>query len=301
MSVRNLKVGSVSIASVVAVAILSLGCGETVDGAKAAPSVEQATAALNGNNVQLLRARDLAGFGPGQGITSQNLVWDIAVKNLGFAKQVFVHLKDPCGSNNWIDVPGSFIGPSDGTFELWRVGTTVQSFGGRGPFTFAIEYVVNGNVFWDNNNGNNYVLPNTTTGNPQGVFGVVLANGTNVLLSNATASGTFSGTLNLLNLPNGFQKNVFVRYTTNNWATQTDVPATYVAGPNANGVETWSFTTNANSSNVVFAISYTAAGSTFWDNNFGQNYTATPSGSNGAGTPIPVTTQPFPPPIISCS
>jgi hypothetical protein len=281
-------------------AMLALGCGEAVESASAGPQVAQQTSALTTHQVQLLRARDLAGFGPGEGITSQNLVFDIAVENLAFAKQVIVHMKDPCGGSNWVDVPGSFVEMGKNNFEIWRAGTTVLSFGGRGPFTFAIKYVVNGNTFWDNNNGANYTLPNSTTGNPQGVFGVVLANDTNVLLANATASGTFSGDIDLLHLGSS-QKTVIVRYTTDNWAHQTDLPASYVAGPNANGVESWHFSTNANSSSVEFAISYTTLGVTRWDNNFSHNYVATPSGANGAGTAIPVTTQPFPPPLFSCS
>jgi hypothetical protein len=297
----NLKLGSLSIVAVGALAMLALGCGGDVGSGEAAPAVGQQTSALTTNQVQLLRARDMSGGLVGQGITSQNLVFDIAVQNLAFTKQVFVHLKDPCGGTTWTDVPASFVETASGNYELWRAGTSVYSFGGRGPFTFAIKYVVNGTTYWDNNGGANYTLTNTTTNNPIGVFGNVLANDTNVLLAKATANGTsFFGDIDLLHLGSS-QKTVTVRYTTDNWAHQTDLPASYVAGPNSSNVESWHFSTNVSSSSVVFAISYTTLGVTRWDNNFTHNYTATSSGANGAGTTVPDTTQPFPPPNFSCN
>ena len=45
--------------------------------------------------------------------------------------------------------------------------------------------------------------------------------------------------------------------------------------PNAAGFEEWTFGLDVGSAtSVEYAIAYTADGQTYWDNNFGDNYTS---------------------------
>ena len=45
------------------------------------------------------------------------------------------------------------------------------------------------------------------------------------------------------------------------------------ANPNSYGYETWNFKLDVgNATQVEYAISYTANGQTYWDNNYGRNY-----------------------------
>lgn len=73
-----------------------------------------------------------------------------------------------------------------------------------------------------------------------------------------------------------FEKQVWCRYTTDNWATFTDVRATYIPSSS----DSWSdrFTVTFNIENltagqrVLFALKYIAGSDEFWDNNAGANY-----------------------------
>jgi hypothetical protein len=248
------------------------------------------SAASAADEVKLLRAVSYDHSTIGQeGNTWQDLYFDVKVKNLAFQKQVFVHIQDPCGGTSWVDVQGAFVqaaGP-DG-YELWRVTKGIGAFGGKGPFTFVVGYTVNGVTYWDNNNGNNFVVP-VNQPLPSNVQGLVLGD-PNVLVRAATvASGTFSGEIHLRNI--AFSKAVTVVYTTDNWATQHNLSASYAAGPTGNGFEAWSFSTSVGSAtSVQFAVSYTVNGQTYWDNNFNMNYTANASGANGAAAPTPTLT-----------
>ena len=85
-----------------------------------------------------------------------------------------------------------------------------------------------------------------------------------------------SGTVRVANI--AFNKQVVVRYTVNQWATFTDVYASYVQNSNDGVTDRFSFTLNipsyfAEGSKLSFAIVYRANGQEFWDSNGGANYT----------------------------
>ena len=74
----------------------------------------------------------------------------------------------------------------------------------------------------------------------------------------------------------GYEKDVKVRYTEDNWATQQDVAMHYVS-TNDDGTELWTVTLNVNDSsleNFEFCAYYynSSNNQTYWANNFGQNY-----------------------------
>ncbi|KAH9390673.1 hypothetical protein TYRP_022817 [Tyrophagus putrescentiae] len=83
----------------------------------------------------------------------------------------------------------------------------------------------------------------------------------------------------------GFEKSLLLRYTTNEWLTWTDVPASYVAGSCDGFSDKFSVTfhvaVNSNGhqsmmpgQRLLFALRYLANGGAqeFWDNNMGLNY-----------------------------
>lgn len=80
----------------------------------------------------------------------------------------------------------------------------------------------------------------------------------------------FSGGIEVNNI--GYQKEVYVHYTTGNgqWS---DIPASY-GGKTEGNLEGWSFKAVVADTNnpIQFAIKYIVNGQTYWDNNNNQNY-----------------------------
>jgi hypothetical protein len=81
--------------------------------------------------------------------------WDharfaLAVGDVGFEKEVVIHLADGR------EYPAHYMEPLSGRYELWEC---VLPLGGRElNLKFAIRYTVNGQTYWDNNHGWDYVL-----------------------------------------------------------------------------------------------------------------------------------------------
>ena len=83
-----------------------------------------------------------------------------------------------------------------------------------------------------------------------------------------------------------YNKNVFVRYTTDNWATYTDKALSYDS-TNADGTENWNTTVTVEEGRYYnsdiytaaegfeYAICYQVNGQTYWANNLGSNYDGT--------------------------
>ncbi|KAI9285590.1 glucoamylase 1 [Umbelopsis sp. AD052] len=96
--------------------------------------------------------------------TYQNSVFSgqIYVQNIAYSKVVTVIWAD--SSNNWsgYSTPASFYQSISGTsYEYWNFTTTI---GSSGISQFYIQYQVNGNTYYDNNNGygSNYPVTATT-------------------------------------------------------------------------------------------------------------------------------------------
>lgn len=205
--------------------------------------------------------------------------FEATVANLGYTKYVSAHSKLANGS--WTDIPLSYNRAADSGREVWS--TDVVDFGGSSRFgnsvQFALSYTVNGQTYWDNNNQANYQI--VTNG------GVIL-NGVNLYALNPTTTfnaGYYFGAVTLNNI--GFAKTVKIVYSTDGWKTTQSANATYDAkfwsvdnvyltNPNAYNFEEWSFVLPlaADATQLQYAISYTVNGQTYWDNNFGHNYSA---------------------------
>jgi len=200
----------------------------------------------------------------------------VKVQNLAFAKDVAVHYTPD--NVNWKDSPLPWNSPSFGNYDIFA-GTVNEQVE-----QFVIRYSVNGQTFWDNNNGQNYNF----TGNLTTVGG-------NVVLNKATAhqgteaGGGFTFTTSWLEgeiLVNnfGFSKSVGIVLSVDGGTNWTVTQANFTGTATADGqfvgpAEVWTFKTpelnlNPASNAFLFAAFYRdlASGKEFWDNNFGQNY-----------------------------
>lgn len=212
------------------------------------------------------------------------------VANLGPTKTVYAHTLFSNGY--WLDIPFFYNRPAANGMEVWTadVHGDLDTYGTM--LTFALKYTVNGQTYWDNNNGANYKIT------PDG--GVLLAAGINVYNGpyypgvpvNVGTDNVYTGYVTVRNLAPA--KQVKVVYTTDGWATTQTASANYspafwtafytagfpptaiskVANPNAYGVEEWTYSlpVGATATQLHYAISYTVNGQTYWDNNFGRNY-----------------------------
>lgn len=193
----------------------------------------------------------------------------VLVDNLSPQKQVFIHTKQ---NNIWKDLPLKFDHSVANGKEVWT-----QSFERPHPTTtgqvvadleFDVKYQVNGKTYWDNNNGNNYLIQNRDNSGGTILFA------TNVSLDSVRVDsfGQMDGLIDVKNLASN--KQIKVVYSTDNWATVKTASATFSGIFSDLKNEEWHFILDVNSADrqVVYAISYTVNGNTYWDNNFGVNY-----------------------------
>jgi hypothetical protein len=168
--------------------------------------------------------------------------------------------------------------------EIWK-GTcrkSVRTFISPSPNAYgeqvAVKYVVNGQTYWDNNNNNNYFIVNS---NRQDYSSFLYLNQDfNIFLSESTlyTSNDQSYLTIATDLRNiAYAKEVKIVYTTNNWATTNTRLLVFSTNDNNNATaafERWITSFSIPRTNkVVYALSYKVNGQTYWDNNFGANYT----------------------------
>lgn len=179
-----------------------------------------------------------------------NYQGDVSVENLDYNKQVIAHYYDGA----WETVNCSYVkdDPNNSGFEVWHF-----NLGNAGHITsLYVEYDVNGQTYYDNNGGKNYSL--------DGAYNYVA-------LGKDTVKFAYGDTWKVIAVKNlGYDKKVTVRYTTDNWATSTDVDATYTYSPSSD-VDLYNLPTTV-PTGAQFAVSYTVNGVTYWDNNYGSNY-----------------------------
>lgn len=191
----------------------------------------------------------------------------VEVENIAYDKNVTIHYS--FDGNEWYDCAAEYYKSTYGNYEAWKFETSTRTPSYRGSITveFAIKYEVNGETYWDNNNGQNYSIYAGYSDSGRFDFGVGgIANRT------AYVSGdNVKGWLQLKDLGN--PKDVKVIYTTNNWATTSEVSATYYKTFYENNyVQEWSYTIPTNASNLQYKLSYTVNGTTYIDDNFGEYY-----------------------------
>lgn len=255
---KSKKIISLALALIMAVAMFVV----------AVPSASAVT-----NEVSLIYAtsgRDYANF------TLCRTTGYVEVLNIGYAKNVTIHYT--FDGVTWQDTAASYLTSTHGNYEAWKFTTEARNIGLRAAYncTFAIKYEVNGQTYWDNNNGNNYQSIDGYGVSKEMAFGSgALAVDYASIYRYNNVPDSFAGCIQLKNL--GYQKVVKVRYTTDNWATYSEIAAEYNYTAPTNGVEYWYFDTpvTLTGDEIEYAVSYTVNGQTYWDNNFGSNYIAT--------------------------
>jgi hypothetical protein len=140
-----------------------------------------------------------------------------------------------------------------------------------------VEYQVLGNVYWDNNSGYNYLLDTVAAEGTDGVGTVVLNPNVLAVEWQVDAGGNLKVDVLVKNI--AYVKQVAIVYTTNNWATfqnafgvfQTSFPP--ATSPHQVNAELWEIVAPVGIGKTgQFAVFYVVSGSTYWDNNFGLNY-----------------------------
>jgi hypothetical protein len=184
----------------------------------------------------------------------------VLVANLGYSKVVGIRYS----SDNWAtytDFDGEFAGSENG-YDRFRV----QSYATVSPsIKFAVYYKVNGQTYWDNNNGANYEVTSTK--------GVI--NPLEVQLTEAKIEYYYSGfnmntTVKVKNLSP--TKKVNIVYTIDGVTYST--PIAYSAA-STDGYEIWKgvvILPPGFNTAVKFAVSYDVNGTTYWDNQCFYDY-----------------------------
>ncbi|MFT3770789.1 MAG: carbohydrate-binding protein [Minicystis sp.] len=185
----------------------------------------------------------------------------VEVKNLGYAKTIDLVYKDVY-SGQWQSAPAAYVGPSSSGKELWSFDFSAAAA------ELAVSYTVNGQTYWDNNGGGNYVftpyvldaiLTYPKIAEPVG--------------ERAPEQTSVNGRILVKNL--SYTKVIRAVYTDDGWATAKEAYASYdYTVPS--GVEAWFFSlpvaASAPSSAIEIAFEYTFDGGVDWDNNYGHNY-----------------------------
>ena len=209
----------------------------------------------------------------------------IEVANLAYHKQVVVHY-NVRQTSHWQNVAATYLrpGPKGSNREIWYFETPKASYPPRlsADFQFAIRYTVGGKTYWDNNGGRDYRVGD----GPRPIWRRVALNGSNLVLNWAEAyPGSLRGNIVIKDL--AYHKQVKVVYTTDNWHSVKTAHAGYFNSfcgalecGSSKKLQSWGFNVNlpSGAKKITFAVSYTAAGDTFWDNNFKRNYTVSVPG-----------------------
>ncbi len=179
----------------------------------------------------------------------------VQTKDAAADQKVYVHY-NYLDNKDWQDVEATYFTTlSDGS-KIWKA--TFSSYNAK----YAIKYVADGNTFWDNNNGKDY------TGS------VRIGSAPVVSERLGYQYNSFNGyQINAVLQNYSYEKNVFVRYTTDGWKTSHDQALSY-SKTNADGTETWTVNLklNAETDGFEYAICYQDDKGEFWANSFGANY-----------------------------
>lgn len=195
----------------------------------------------------------------------------VEVQNLSPNKVVTIHYS--ADGVTWKDARAEYFKATQGNYEAWKFKTDSFFVGMRGSATvqFAIKYEVNGETYWDNNNGANYKVKAGYGVSSQYDFG-----STNVALWYPTWGADDQVKIYAQLKSLAYDKDVRVRYSTDNWATYEEVQGTYSYSFPDSDIESWIISVPATQT-FQYAISYKVNGITYWDNNFGDNYTFHPA------------------------
>jgi maltose 6'-phosphate phosphatase len=211
----------------------------------------------------------------------QKLSFGVCVENLGFDKQVDIVWRGEDGV--WQTLAARFNSKQGVTHELWlaeikQTQTAKKSL--PGTVRFGLRYRVNGEEFWDNNNGWNYVSK-ADSGIQLASNNLVLNIGFADRLTNEQKSIPISVAIN----QSFGAKKVVIHWTTDNWRHTFRTPCFFkkdhwqksagsaAGNPNQYGIQIWTGRIKIrNAFRVQYCISCDGAEQIYWDNNDGYNY-----------------------------
>jgi carbohydrate/starch-binding protein with CBM21 domain len=194
----------------------------------------------------------------------------VLVENIAFDKLVGIWGHD-ANSGTWSFFPCKHISQVAGnSLEIWQ--SHVDSIE---IDQFDVEYGVSENIFWDNNEGANYVL-DTAAAHTDGI-GTAVLNPNVYVVSWDNTGGTL--TVDILARNIAFAKQIAIVYSTDNWLTFHNAFGIYQRRfppgtmPHQIQAELWEIKAFVGAGKTgQFAAFYIVGGNTFWDNNFGANY-----------------------------
>lgn len=236
--------------------------------------------AVAGEEVELLRARSVVSSK--YGMTVQETVFDVSVKNLGYDKEVALNYRE--GGGEWKRVNLGYSHPSGDGREVWqgRIPRYDPATGyplSPAELEFALAYRVNGVEFLENNRDRNYRL---SSNEGEVLYDRPVYNANYIPVLRQFYGNQLYGSVVLKNIAP--QKSVQVLYSLDGWKTVKVANASYspsywtgwyswLPNPSASGFEIWSFALDVeNAGRVEYAIRYAVAGREYWDNNGGGNY-----------------------------
>ena len=222
------------------------------------------------NAVTLLRAE--AGSAPsGTGSFNYFSNFLVVVENLAYNKLVGIWGHE-VGAGTWSFYPCSYSHSVPGNNEIWNTSTGESRID-----QFDVEYQVLGNVYWDNNSNYNYIMDIAAAEGTNGVGTAVINPPVLAVSWGIDAAGNLNVEVLVKNL--AFQKQVAIIYTTNNWLTFFNVFGKYERSfapptmPHQVQTELWNIAAPVGlNKSGVFAVFYVVNNTTYWDNNFGLNY-----------------------------
>ena len=231
--------------------------------------------------IQLLSVENIISRKPK--FAQQKLAFRASVAYLGYDKQIDILW---CGEDGaWQSLPARFLCNRGENQELWLAEIKLQQTAKKswpGNIRFSLRYRVNGEEFWDNNYGRNY-LSQADSGLqlPEGIK--VLAIHSLARLSDAQKSFPVSVAVNAALKA----KKVTVVWTKDNWRHSNRTPCflkkdywrksagSKAANPNQYDVEMWSGRLNfGNAFKIEYCLKCEGEQETVWDNNGGLNYLA---------------------------
>ncbi|WP_236340091.1 RCC1 domain-containing protein [Paenibacillus plantiphilus] len=195
---------------------------------------------------------------------SKNITINVEVDNIGASKAVAIAASGN-GGQTWSEIPAAYDSAASATTELWKMTSFIMN---NESVMFKIKYTVNGQTYWDTNNGKNYII-GSGSGDAVKPRSVKLS-GAKLTYRDASTKHV-DVNVEVDNLA-GTNKQVFVVSTTNGGQTWSEIPAAYdKAGSTTTDIWTLrSFI--GNNENAEFKLKYVVDGQTYWDANYSQNY-----------------------------
>jgi hypothetical protein len=226
-----------------------------------------------------------------RGLGGQEARFVIKVGNLAPDKTVNIYYQAHDGQ--WLDVPANYLGQAGDGKEVWQASmtlcTVVYSWNcdevTATDLEFAVRVEANGQVFWDNNNQENYHLGRNDGYILSADYQVVMNAKGEIRCDTQMASCDLEGGRILLqNLAP--LKTVTLVYTLDDWQTSAQVTAEFIdtsglhplsrfTNPGVQGGELWRFSIlslPANAHDLEYFVEYDFGGPVAVDNNYEQNY-----------------------------